>query len=175
MSDAAVDDQLDSILGTDGLSISFYKPTQQINGGPYYGSVTLRDAAGDLILLGHQSYRDYIAEGDAFDIGRAGWLEPGSEAYDAWAAPFGEMVIHNGGCAPRDALRPGSETETPLSIEFTGDNGPVAVYDRNIEYGVQVGGQSFDIVVSDAFSRNELNCGDCPVTEGIFLILRSAR
>ena len=62
----------------------------------------------------------------------------------------------------------------PVAIDFTTENGVVSVYDRNIEYGVEVGGQSFDIVVSDAFFRHELNCGDCPVTEGEFLILRSA-
>ena len=174
----AIDTHFDGLAGT-SVVVSYYRPTpeKQVNGGPFYGTVTIRDDGGALILLASQFawYDAQLAEGDEVEVARPGWLRPGTEAWEVWNDPFGTMMIRNVGCAPREALRPGSPTETPLALEFEADDGPVTVYDHTIEYGVRVDGAPFDVVVSDAFFRHELTCGDCAVTEAKLLLLRSAR
>ena len=170
------DGQLDGLPGTSGLRVSFYNPPRGSIGCSVCNDLSIRDAAGDLILLSHSTWLfETVPEGAAVDVGGAGWLEPGSEEFESWSAPFDDLQIRNVGCAPRAALRPGAETETPLALELMADTGPVAIYDRTAERGLEVDGQRFDIIVSDAFVRGPFNCGDCPITEGVFLVLRSAR
>lgn len=171
----AVGSQLDDLPGTTGLLVSFFNPPRGSIGCIGCNDLRIHDSDGRLIALSSATWLfDSIpAEGTAIDLSAAKWLDPGSDAYENWSAPFGEMQMRHVGCAPRASLRPGSETETPLALEFMADNGLVAVYDRNIEYGVEVDGQRFDVLVSDAFFRGDLNCGDCPFTEGSYLVLRS--
>lgn len=174
--ESAAEDQLSDIAGASDLRVSFYKTPEGSIGCVFCNHVTIRDATGDLILLGHLRWDySYPAEGVAFEVGRAGWLEAGTPAYDAWSAPFEDLVVRNVGCVERENLRPGSDTETPLALQFTADTGVVSIYDRNVEYAIEVGGQRFDILVSDAFFRGPLTCGDCFATESSFLILRSRR
>jgi hypothetical protein len=137
--------------------------------------VTIRDGTGDLLLLSHtlNVFDAYPEEGSGFEVGRAGWLTPGTAKHEAWSAPVGAMMMRNMGCGPRENVRPGSETETPLALELTSDAGLVWTYDRTTTFGVQIDGQTFDILVSDAFFRGPLNCGDCPVTESSLLIVRA--
>jgi len=166
--------QLDDLPGTSGLQVSFWNPPAgSINCGSC-SDLSIRDAADELIVLSFARWWfETVPEGGGLDVKGAGWLEPGSPEYETWSEPFDDIRIRNVGCAPRASLRPGSETETPLAFEFVGDAGVVAVYDRNLEAGVQVDGAQFDVNVSDAFFRGPLTCGDCAVTEGVFLILRS--
>jgi hypothetical protein len=162
-------------LGNQDLRASFFVPPPESIGCILCLHASLRDESGELILLGYSVdlYTSYPAEGVAFDVGRAGWLRPGTPEYDAWIDPFGDLVARNVGCAERESLRPGSDVEIPLALQFTADDGLVSIYDRNEEYGVEVAGQRFDIRVDSAFYRGPLTCGDCPVTEVTFVVLRS--
>lgn len=172
----AVESQLDALPGTNGLLVSFYNPPRGSIGCSGCNDLRIHDADGRLIVLSNGTLLfDFVpAEGVAVDVTGAKWLEPRSEDYQNWSAPFGELQMRHVGCAPRASLRPGAETETPMAIEFIADDGLELVYDRNVEYGVEVDGQRFDVLVSDAFFRGMLNCGDCPFTVGSFLVLRSS-
>jgi hypothetical protein len=172
---ATYGDRLDTLEGASGLRFQFYNPENQIDGGPYYGTVSLRDAAGDLILLAsqHMHLSAQLAQGEQVEMAVAGWLDPEDPEYDAWHAPFGPIWLRNIGCPPHDALRPGANIETPLVMQLDGDEGPLTLFDRSIESGVLVGGSRFDLIVSDAFFRDEINCGDCPVTEAKIALVRA--
>lgn len=170
------ENQLAWLPGTSDLRVSFYKKKEDVIGCGACTHLTIRDSAGDLLLLSHtlNLFDAYPDEGSAFEVGKAGWLEPGTPEYEAWSAPFAELMVRNMGCGARENVRPGSESETPLALELGSDNGLVWTYDRTTTPGVEVDGQAFDILVSDAFFRGPLNCGDCPVTESSFLIVRAA-
>ncbi|MBC8073730.1 MAG: hypothetical protein IAG13_35745 [Deltaproteobacteria bacterium] len=175
-SSETLDTQLDGVVGFPDLVLGFFNPERQINGGPYFGTVSLRDSQGALLLLASQyaNSAEQLAVGQEIEMATAGWLAPGSPEAAAWHAPFDSVWLRNAGCAAREALRPGSNTEVPLVIEFDGDEGPLQVDDRTIQYDVPVQGEHFDVIVSDAYYREELTCGDCPVTEAKLLLLRSS-
>jgi hypothetical protein len=172
-----VDGQLDDMPGTTGLEVSFNVPEEGSIGCSVCGDVVVRDAAGDLVLLGNRTdlYDGIIGERVGLDVGGPEWFPPGSPEHATWSAPFTDLFVRNLGCAPREAIDPGSDTEIPLALQFTSDAGLVSIYDKNSLLGVEVGGQTFDVFVSDAFSRGPLTCGDCAATETTFLILRSSR
>jgi hypothetical protein len=168
--------QLDLLVGARNFSISFYKRPQDGIGCEGCLDLSLRDSRGELVALSHltQSYGSFPGEGDAFDMTGPAWLDPSTDAYRDFSLPFASVGLRNTGCDTREAIRPGSLEETPLAVEFVAeDEVVVAVYDRNVEHDVSVGGESFDIWVSDAFFRGPLNCGDCPVTVGSFFLLRA--
>lgn len=171
------DGQLDGLVGTRGLLVSFAIPPEGSIGCNVCGDVVVRDAAGDLVLLGNRTdlLGEVIGEEVGLDVGGPEWFPPGSPEHANWSAPFTDLFVSNLGCAPRHAIDPGSDTEIPLALQFTADEGLVSVYDKSTLFGVEVGRQTFDVFVSDAFSRGPLTCGDCPATETTFLILRSSR
>lgn len=172
-----VDEQLDDLPGTTGLEVSFFVVEEGSIGCRVCSDVVVHDAQGELVLLSNRTslYDAIIGERVGLDVGGPEWLAPGSPEHAVWSAPFTDLFVRNLGCAPRDAIEPGSDTETPLALQFTSDAGLVSIYDKNSLRGVEVGGQTFDVFVSDAFSRGPLTCGDCAATETGFLILRSNR
>jgi hypothetical protein len=172
----SVDDQLNWLPGTTGLRLSFFNPSKDAVSCYACVDVSLRDAEGRLVLLSRSlDLFDAVPAEDAeFDMTGPKYLDARSSEYQSFAFPFTSIQLHHVGCAPRDNLRPGSEVETPLAIEFAFDGGDISLYDRNIAEGVEVGDERFDIIVADAFFRGPLNCGDCPPTEAIYLVLRSS-
>jgi hypothetical protein len=172
-----VEDQLDWIPGTTGLRLSFFSPPKGAVSCYACVDVSLRDAEGRLVLLSRSlDLLDAVpAEGAEFDMTGPKFLDPRSAEYQGFSAPFTSIELQHVGCAPRDNIRPGSEVETPLAIEFAFDGGEISLYDRNIAEGVEVGDERFDIIVANAFFRGPLNCGDCPPTEANYLVLRSSR
>lgn len=170
-----VRETLDALPGTSGLRVSFYNPPRGSIGCLACFDLTIRSSDGELLALFHATMSPYpVRQGAGIDMTGAVWLEPDSAEYDEWSAPFDEIQLRDVGCAPRASLRPGSDTETPLAVELTADGATISIYDRNVEEGVEIDGQRFDVHVSDAFSRGPLNCGDCPGTEAVFAIVRSS-
>lgn len=176
VAESAISGQLDEIPGSENLLLSFWWPSADvINPGDSIFQLSLRSADGSLVLLAYTGslFDGYLAEGDSLKVGRPFWLTSGTEEYEAWNEPFGEMYLRSIGCPSRESLRPGSSMETPLVVEFGADLGSVEIYDRNFVSQLLVDGEAFDVIVSDAFFRNDLNCAHCPVTAVTFLILRS--
>lgn len=174
----SIGEQLDALPGVSGLSASFYWPDPDLVApGDLLYQMTLRDEDGALLVLAYSLYLfdATLASGAALEVGRPQWLTPGTDEHEAWNAPLGEMTARNVDCARRESLRPGASFEIPLVVELQADRGPISMYDRSAAYGLAVGGEPFDIIVSDAFMRDRINCGDCPLTEITFLVLRSAR
>jgi hypothetical protein len=171
-----VEGQLDDLPGMTDLQVSFFNPPRGTIGCTGCNDLRIRSSSGELLVLSNVTwlYESVPAEGTAIDLGGPEWLDPESEDYETWTAPFGGIVMRHVGCAPRASLRPGSETETPLAVEVMTDV-VVPVYDRNIESAIEVGDERFDVIVSDAFFRGPLTCGDCPFTVASFLVLRSSR
>lgn len=172
-----LENQLAWLPGVPGLRLSFFVPPEGAIVCFACNHVTIRDPEGGLLLLSHLRYMydGYLPRGETMEVGKAEWLQPGSIEYAEWSAPFETFNVQNLGCEERASLRVGSQTETPLALEFVSDLGLVRIYDRNAEYGIPVQGVVFDVIVSDAFFRGPLECGDCPVTESIFSVVRAVR
>jgi hypothetical protein len=168
--------QLDGLVGETGVLASFYNEPPRSIDCLGCNDLRLRDAGGDLLVLSNVTrlYGAVPAEGATIDVSAAKWLDLDSPELPTWSAPLGSLHVRHVGCAERASIRPGSDVETPLALEVATDTGLVGVYDRSREYGVEIGGERFDLVVSDAFFRGPLNCGDCPSTLVSFLVVRAS-
>lgn len=171
----AAEAQLAPLVGTMGARLSFYMPEFLGFGCDACLDVSLRDNAGELMVLtrGYSDYDFVRAEGETIELSSPGWLDPRSDAFLTWSDPFDSITARHVGCIERESLRPGSRVETPLEVAFAVGNDVLALYDRNGEQGALFGERTFDIIVSRAFFRGPLNCGDCPATEIAFLVVRS--
>jgi hypothetical protein len=165
VAEEALEHQLDGVVGLLDVRISFAQASP--------GNFTLRDGEGNLILLARETQATLEAPGQVAEVGRVNWFEENTPEHQNWIAPFGDILARNVGCAPREALRVGpTPLETPMVLEFVG--GGVSLFDRNTAYGVQVGMDSFDIFVSDAFLEYHHECGHCLGSKVSFLVLRSS-
>jgi hypothetical protein len=70
--------------------------------------------------------------------------------------PFPEIDGVDAECSERPALH-GAVAERPLAIEFTTDDGPVTLFDREMA-SVDIDGATFRILVAGAFEK----LGSCP-------------
>lgn len=169
-----VEAHLESFVGMNDTRLAFFNPEPSGFGCSVCLDLTLRDSEGGLLVLSKVVGLDgVLAEGRDFDLTGPAWLEPMDAAYASWSAPFETITAKNLGCNERENLRPGSETETPLAIEFASASDSLLLYDRNAATDVAVGEETLDVIVSRAFFRGALNCANCPVTELAFLIARA--
>lgn len=160
-------------VGETGMHLAFYLPAPTDIYCTLCPDLSVRDADGRLVFLAQSSdYAATLDPGDTIELRGPGWLEPSTPEYDAFSAPFTSIQLTNVGCASRPSIEPGSMHETPLAVVFDDGDDTVTLHDRQAMLGVSVGGGTFDLRVSDAFSRNELAC-NCPAMEVAFTVVSS--
>jgi hypothetical protein len=171
--DTGIGDRIADWVGASGLAVSFFQRDEGDPWGTAYWTASLRDGDGALLLLAHHSalLAETPAAADGIEVGRPGWLDPGSPEWEAWSAPLPTMTMRDMGCPERPPLRGGSRAEVPLALELAVEAGTVSIFDRNQTTGIQVAGGSFDVIVSDAFVGQDVTCVDCAGAAITFLVL----
>lgn len=166
-----VEPYLEGLLGGQDLLVSFYVRERVMElENPALYQMTIREETGELLLLAYSGlWYHPFQEGEIREVGRASWLR--GPAYEAWNEPFGDMTVRHVGCAWREsAVSTAGVQVLPLLLEFESDNGPVSLYEYNAAYGVELGGEPFDVLVGTTAVIDSPVCEPCPPTRASFII-----